>query len=166
LALDEGPLGEQFPAMYSRDLDSPEDTRALGKRLGEIAQAGTVLSLNGPLGAGKTCFAQGVGRGLGIEGPITSPTFILVASYPSGRLPFFHADYYRLGDESEFTELGLDEVIGREGVTVVEWADRFPSSLPSDHLRIDLEDLDPGRRRMTAQAFGPRSAALLEALNV
>jgi tRNA threonylcarbamoyladenosine biosynthesis protein TsaE len=152
--------------MFSRDLDSPEATQALGRRLGELAAAGTVLSLNGPLGAGKTCFAQGVGRGLGIEGPITSPTFILLASYPHGRLPFFHADYYRLGDESEFRELGLEEVIGREGLTLIEWADRFPDSLPADHLHIDLEDLGPGRRRFTAQAHGPQSSALLEALGV
>jgi len=150
--------------MSTRILRSPEATQALGRSLGQHAVPGTVLCLNGPLGAGKTCFAQGVGRGLGIEGPITSPTFVLMATYPDARLPFFHADYYRLGDESELVELGLDEVLGREGIALIEWADRFPDSLPADHLRIDLEEVDPSTRRFRFTAGGPKAEALLEAI--
>ena len=106
--------------MFEQLLESPEVTQALGRRFAELAVPGTVLSLNGPLGAGKTCFAQGVGRGLGIEGPITSPTFIICAVYPDARLPLHHADFYRLGDSSELVELGLDEVMGVEGIALIE----------------------------------------------
>ena len=150
--------------MFERLLDSPEATQKLGARFAELAEPGTVLSLNGPLGAGKTCFAQGVGRGLGIEGPITSPTFILCAVYPHARLPFHHADFYRLGDASELTELGLDEVMGTEGFSLVEWGDRFAEELPADHIRVTLEDLGPTQRRLQATASGPRSRKLLERL--
>ncbi len=151
--------------MFTRDLTSPEATQALGERLGALAQSGTVLCLNGPLGAGKTCFAQGVGRGLGVQELVTSPTFILLATYTSGRMPFFHGDFYRLGDESELVELGLEEVLGKEGLTLVEWADRFGDSF-GDCVRMDLKDLGPGLRRLTAVAHGPRSQSLLEALGV
>lgn len=150
--------------MFERLLDSPAATQKLGARFAELAQPGTVLSLNGPLGAGKTCFAQGVGRGLGIEGPITSPTFILCAVYPEARLPFHHADFYRLGDASELIELGLDEVMGSEGFALVEWGDRFGEALPEDHIRVSLEDLGPELRRLRATAHGPKSRELLDRL--
>ena len=150
--------------MFERLLDSPEATQKLGARFAELAHPGTVLSLNGPLGAGKTCFAQGVGRGLDIEGPITSPTFILCAVYPDARMPFHHADFYRLGDASELVELGLDEVMGTEGFSLVEWGDRFSDALPADHIRVTLEDVGPTERRLTATAHGPRSLELLERL--
>jgi tRNA threonylcarbamoyladenosine biosynthesis protein TsaE len=148
--------------MFTCELTSPEATQAFGARIGTLAQPGTVLCLNGPLGAGKTCFAQGVGRGLGVEELVTSPTFILLASYTSGRMPFFHGDFYRLGDESELVELGLEEVLGKEGLALIEWADRYADSFV-DCVRIELEDLGPGLRRLTAVANGPRSQALLEA---
>ena len=148
--------------MFERLLESPEATQALGRAFAVKAKSGAVFALNGPLGAGKTCFAQGVGQGLGLEGPITSPTFILLATYPEARLPFFHADFYRLGDESELVELGLDEVMGVEGVALIEWADRFADCLPADHLRIELEDRGEGRRFLRAEATGPKSSALLE----
>jgi tRNA threonylcarbamoyladenosine biosynthesis protein TsaE len=163
-ALDEVPFKEQFAPMLIRECSSPDATQALGVRFGELAQAGTVLCLNGPLGAGKTCFAQGVGRGLGVRELVTSPTFILLATYTSGRLPLFHADFYRLGDESELVELGLDEVLGREGIALIEWADRFTDGF-EDYIRIEIEDLGPGQRRFTAVAHGPRSAALLVAFD-
>ena len=150
--------------MFEQLLESPEVTQALGRRFAELAVPGTVLSLNGPLGAGKTCFAQGVGRGLGIEGPITSPTFIICAVYPDARLPLHHADFYRLGDSSELVELGLDEVMGVEGVALIEWGDRFSEELPADHIRIAMEDRGEHARYLRATAYGPRSARLLEAL--
>jgi tRNA threonylcarbamoyladenosine biosynthesis protein TsaE len=151
--------------MFTRDLTSPEATQALGERMGALAKSGTVLCLNGELGAGKTCFAQGVGRGLGVKELVTSPTFILLATYTSGRMPLFHGDFYRLGDESELAELGLEEVMGKEGLTLIEWAGRFAGSF-GDHVHIVFSDLGPESRRFTAVAHGPRAVALLEALDV
>ncbi len=152
--------------MAHLNFHSPAETRAFGHRLGECAEQGCVAALVGDLGAGKTCLSQGIAAGLGVQGPITSPTFVIVQAYPDGRLPFFHADYYRLGEESELTELGLDEILEGEGVAAVEWADRFWETLPADHLRLSLEFGGPLSRRLTVEATGPRAAAWWEAARV
>jgi tRNA threonylcarbamoyladenosine biosynthesis protein TsaE len=143
----------------------PEATQSLGRELGACAQPGSVLALCGELGAGKTCLAQGVGAGLGVEGPVTSPTFTLVWLHESGRLPFAHADFYRLGDGSELQELGLEELLEGDGVAVVEWADRFPESLPQDRLVGTLRHLGLTQRELTLQALGPKSRAWLACLS-
>ena len=122
------------------------------------------IGLNGELGAGKTCLAQGIAAGLGISGPVTSPTFALVQFYEGGRLPFFHADFYRLGDVSEIEALGWEDVLAAEAVLAVEWANRFPSELPTDHLRLALGVLDAERRTLEVRAEGPTAAQLLERL--
>ena len=150
--------------MWECMLDSPGATRELGERIGASAPRGLVVALVGDLGAGKTCMAQGIASGLGIQGPVTSPTFIIVAAYPEARLPFYHADFYRLGDVSELGEIGLDEVLGSDAVCVVEWADLYLESLPADHLRLVLEHVGENTRRLQATAHGERSAALLEAV--
>jgi len=150
--------------MWTKELDDVDATRALGRRLGERAPPGTVVALVGDLGAGKTALAKGVGEGLGAPGPITSPTFILLAVYEGGRLPLYHADLYRLGDESELVELGLEEALEGDGVSLVEWADRFPDALPVDRLEIALEWVGPGARRATLRATGPRAEALASLL--
>ncbi len=145
-------------------LVGPESTARLGRSLGEAAPAGSVLALTGDLGAGKTSLAQGVGAGLGVQGPITSPTFTLLWVHESGRLPLVHADFYRLGDESELVELGLEEWLGEVGVAVVEWAERFEQALPADRLVGVLEHRGPGARRLVLRATGPAAAAWLAAL--
>jgi tRNA threonylcarbamoyladenosine biosynthesis protein TsaE len=152
--------------MAHRTFQSPEQTRAFGQRLGETAVSGCVAALVGELGAGKTCLSQGIAAGLSVRGPITSPTFVIVQAYPDGRLPFFHADYYRLGEDSELVELGLDEILEGEGVVAVEWADRFWETLPADHLRLTLEFGGPLTRSLAVEATGPRSAAWWEAARV
>jgi tRNA threonylcarbamoyladenosine biosynthesis protein TsaE len=152
--------------MAHRTFHSAAETRAFGLRLGETAAPGCVAALVGDLGAGKTCLSQGIAAGLGVRGPVTSPTFVIVQAYPDGRLPFFHADYYRLGEESELTELGLDEILEGEGVAAVEWADRFWETLPEDHLRLALAFEGAETRGLTVEATGPRAAAWWEAARV
>ncbi len=143
---------------------SHEATHALGVELGAAAAPGTVLALTGDLGMGKTVLAKGVGAGLGVRGVVTSPTFIIVAAHEGGRLPFWHADLYRLADGSELEQLGLDELTESDGVAVIEWAERFPEVLPGDHVAIEITEQGDGRR-IQLVAHGPRSAALIERLD-
>ena len=145
-------------------LVGPESTARLGRSLGETAPVGAVLALTGDLGAGKTSLAQGVGAGLGVRGPITSPTFTLMWVHEDGRLPFVHADFYRLGDESELVELGLEEWLGVVGVAVVEWAERFEDALPADRLVGVLEHRGPDSRTCALRATGPVAAGWLAGL--
>ena len=141
--------------------EEAEDTWRLGQALAEVARPGTVVSLDGDLGAGKTCFSQGVGAGLEVAEPVVSPTFILVAEY-EGRLPLLHADAYRL-EPGEVEQIGLEESLeGWPGVALVEWATRVEEALPGDRLRVLLLLDEPGRR-VEITATGKRSAAVLDA---
>lgn len=124
---------------------SPEETQALGEILGRLAQAGEVIALCGELGTGKTCLAQGLGRGLGVAVPVLSPTFVLAREY-RGRLPFWHLDAYRLSSEEEAEGSGLTDYLPGEGVTAVEWADKIAGLLPEDHLTVRLTFSGSGRR--------------------
>jgi tRNA threonylcarbamoyladenosine biosynthesis protein TsaE len=142
-------------------LRSATDTTALGARLGARLFEGAVVCLHGGLGAGKTCFAQGIARGLGVEGTVASPTFVLVAEYPDARVPLRHADLYRLESEDELRALGIEERIGADGAWVIEWADRFPDAWPPDRLEVTLADHADGRV-LTAVATGPRHTLLLD----
>jgi tRNA threonylcarbamoyladenosine biosynthesis protein TsaE len=119
---------------------SPDATRALAAALGPFLEPGDVVSLVGGLGAGKTAFAQGVAQGLGVAGPVTSPTFTIVQEY-EGRLPVAHVDVYRLDTVQDLYDLGFDELIDDGRVTIVEWGDRVVQALPADHLVIRI---DPG----------------------
>jgi len=127
--------------MMSIVSSSVEQTRALGERLGRLVFPGALIALMGDLGAGKTAFAQGLAKGLGVLGPVPSPTFVLVQVHEGGRLPLWHADFYRLGDESELDALGIFE--RGPAVLVAEWADRFP--FREDHLEIRINDAAEGR---------------------
>ncbi len=140
-------------------------TRAFGERLGRAVFPGAVLALVGDLGAGKTLLAQGVGQGLGVLGPVTSPTFILARLHEGGRLPMLHADLYRLSDEEEAELIGLPDALAGDGVSLVEWADRLQQLLPADHLRVELAWIPgaPERRVLTVAATGPLHS-VLEAL--
>jgi len=154
---------------YSLDFisHSQAQTRRFGARLGELLQGGDVICLAGELGAGKTCLAQGIGRGLGIEEPITSPSFTLINEYrqEQARLPFYHTDLYRLGEVKEVLTLGLDEYFYGEGVCVIEWADRAPEALPAEHLWIELRYIDESNRGLLMKAVGKRYEELLREFN-
>ena len=134
---------------------SPDATLELGRRLGELAGAGDVVALTGPLGAGKTVFAKGVARGLGVESVVNSPTFILMNEH-QGRLRLFHIDAYRLEDADEAAAAGLLDERGREGVTVIEWADRIEPLLPSDRLDVALDMRREGDRIIRLAPRGAR----------
>ena len=116
---------------------SVEETRALGEQLGrELLRAGDVVVLTGELGTGKTALAQGVGRGLGVEGPVVSPTFTLVREY-EGRIRLSHVDIYRLERVQEIHELGIEEQM-EESVTLIEWGEVAASALPADRLEVRI----------------------------
>lgn len=116
----------------------PGDTANLAARLAALLRPGDVLILSGQLGSGKTLFAAGIAAGLGVEEPVTSPSYVLVREYRSGFLPLIHADLYRVRTRNEFDDLDLIAQAA-EGVLVIEWGDVVEVDLPSDHLRIDFE---------------------------
>ena len=128
------------PATLSGRLisDGPDETRAIGRRIGTAAGPGTVLALTGELGAGKTQLAKGVAEGLGVTSVVNSPTFVLMNEH-LGRLRLYHIDAYRLGDAEEASAAGLLDDRHADGVTVVEWADRLDGWLPAERLEIHLE---------------------------
>ena len=117
--------------------DSADETRAVAVALGELLAPGDLVLLVGDLGAGKTAFAQGLARGLGVEEPVTSPTFTIVQEY-AGRLPVVHVDVYRLDRLQDLYDLGLEEA-GDRGVTVVEWGDLVEQAVPAEHLVVRIE---------------------------
>ena len=141
----------------------PASTRALGERLGRAAAAGDVIALSGPLGAGKTELARGIARGLDVAGPVSSPTFILVAEH-EGRLPLFHLDGYRLAGPEDALGAGLLDERRAAGVTVVEWAERLWAALPAGRLEIRLDGSGDDPRSLVCRATDARHARLLEAL--
>lgn len=122
-----------------------DETFAIGKELSEKATPGTVYCLNGDLGTGKTVFSQGFGKGLGIDEPISSPTFTILKEYHEGRLPLYHFDVYRIGDVEEMDEIGYYEFIDGEGVCLIEWSQLIEDILPRKHFQITIEkDLEKG----------------------
>ena len=124
---------------------SPEETFRVGMRLGQKAAAGQVFTLTGDLGVGKTVFTQGLARGLGIVEPVSSPTFTIVQVYDEGRLPFYHFDVYRIGDVEEMDEVGFDDYIMGDGVSLIEWADLIEEILPEKRTEFLIEkDLEQG----------------------
>lgn len=136
------------------ETNSPEETFAFARRLGEEARPGTVYTLTGDLGVGKTVFAQGLARGLGIEEAVGSPTFTIVQVYDEGRLPFYHFDVYRIGDIEEMDEIGYEDYFYGDGVCLVEWAELIGELLPKTRVEIVIEkDLEKGfdYRRITLQ---------------
>jgi tRNA threonylcarbamoyladenosine biosynthesis protein TsaE len=155
------------PILDEHSLDfishSEAQTRRFGARLGEFLQGGDVICLEGELGAGKTCLAKGIGQGLGIAGPITSPSFTLINEYrqEQSRLLFYHIDLYRLGEAKETLTLGLEEYFYGEGVCVVEWADRAPGAIPAEHLWIEFRYIVETKRGLLMKAVGRRYEELL-----
>lgn len=130
---------------------SPEETQALGQRLGARLGAGAVVACIGELGAGKTCFLQGLVRGLGVESAVTSPTFVLVNQY-RGRLPVYHLDAYRTESLTELLDLGVEELLHGDGVTVIEWADKLLPLLPARTIAVTITGLGDEPRRIVVEA--------------
>lgn len=117
---------------------SPEETFELGKRIGGEAKEGAVYTLIGDLGVGKTVFTQGMASGLGITDHVNSPTFTILQVYDEGRCPFYHFDVYRIGDVSEMDEIGYEDCIYGEGVSLIEWANLIEEILPENYTRITI----------------------------
>jgi tRNA threonylcarbamoyladenosine biosynthesis protein TsaE len=139
-------------------------TERLGVRLGELLKPGDVICLAGPLGAGKTVFARGIGRGWGSAIRVTSPTFILVQEYPryrDGRI-LYHVDCYRLASEGDIVTTGLEDILSSDGATMIEWPEKVEAWLPEDRFWIALRHLSETRRGLRITASGERSAELLK----
>jgi tRNA threonylcarbamoyladenosine biosynthesis protein TsaE len=136
---------------------SPEETLALGETWGRAAARGLVIGLTGDLGAGKTQLAKGIARGLGVTERIHSPTFTLLNQYETGRLPLFHIDLYRLETPEQIIAAGLEEYFHPDGVTVIEWAERWPDAPARFQVRfcqVRIETLNETDRRITYEDIG------------
>ncbi len=135
---------------------SPEYTKNLGEKIGKDIHPGSVIALFGDLGSGKTVFAQGLAKGLGVKSIVTSPTFVIINEY-EGRLPFYHIDTYRLTSPEDMHNLGYEEYFYSNGVTAIEWAQKIEDLLPEEHLRVDFKILGESEREITLTAFGHNS---------
>ena len=159
-----------MPILESTTLEfisgSPVQTARIGERLGRLLRGGEVICLEGQLGAGKTCLAQGIGRGWGTAEELTSPTFTLIHELrrPIDRSKLYHVDLYRLNSESEAWMLGLTDLMESDDSVIIEWPERAPTILPPDRLWITLEFVDETRRRLTFTATDGVHQALVNAL--
>ena len=137
--------------------NTPKETFDFGKSLGEKARAGTVYTLIGDLGVGKTVLTQGLAKGLEIQEPISSPTFTIVQVYEEGRLPLYHFDVYRIGDVEEMDEIGYEDYFYGDGVSLIEWANLIEEILPEKYTEIRIEkNLEKGfdYRKITVTSMG------------
>ncbi|TCI51979.1 tRNA (adenosine(37)-N6)-threonylcarbamoyltransferase complex ATPase subunit type 1 TsaE [Exiguobacterium sp. SH1S21] len=132
--------------MYTLITHSAPETQAVAEKLAALVKAGTVITLNGDLGAGKTTFTQGFAKGLGVTRNVNSPTFTIMKQY-QGRLPLYHMDVYRLEDTGD--DIGLEEYINGDGVAIVEWSNLIESSLPTERLAITIERTGDEERKIT-----------------
>ena len=133
--------------------ESAADTRALGAALAHMLREGDVLLLLGDMGAGKSEMARGIARGLGVSGPVPSPSFTILNVYTEGSILLNHFDWYRVHDASELAESGLDEEVGR-GITVIEWPERAPSLWPEDRLEITITAVSDQGRSIDIRSIG------------
>jgi tRNA threonylcarbamoyladenosine biosynthesis protein TsaE len=156
------------PILREGELDiishSVEQTQRLGIRLGSLLQPGDVICLSGDMGAGKTMFSVGIGRGWGSRTPLTSPTYTLIHEHrhehePNKRL--YHLDCYRLSGPEEAEQLGLDDILTGRGPVIFEWPEHIETALPAERLWIDLRVLEPTRRTFVFTAVGERYETLL-----
>ena len=139
------------------ETNTPKETFDFGKSLGESAKPGTVYTLIGDLGVGKTVLTQGLAKGLEIQEPISSPTFTIVQVYEEGRLPLYHFDVYRIGDVEEMEEIGYEDYFYGEGVSLIEWANLIEEILPEKYTEIKIEkELEKGfdYRKITVTSMG------------
>lgn len=136
------------------ETNAPEETFALGRQLGQESVSGQIYTLTGDLGVGKTVFTQGFAAGLGVTGPVNSPTFTILQIYDDGRLPLYHFDVYRIADVEEMDEIGCEDCFYGDGVCLIEWAELIEDFLPEKCRRVTIEkNLEKGfdYRRITIE---------------
>ena len=148
---------------YKRTTTSAQATQQLAETLAVQVRPNDVVVLMGDLAAGKTQFAQGVARGLGIQEPITSPTFNIQLDYEGGRLPLHHFDLYRIEHEEELNDIGFYETTESGGVSLIEWGDKFPGALPYSYMEIEItkDVTNPTNRVIYAHSYGESARQLL-----
>jgi tRNA threonylcarbamoyladenosine biosynthesis protein TsaE len=139
---------KRFSMMRQIESHSAQETVEFGRLLAGELRSGDVVALVGELGAGKTCLVKGIALGLGITQAVTSPTFTLIHEYRDGRLPLYHVDLYRLNSAEQAIGIGVEDYLGTEGVTVIEWAEKIEPLLPEHARRIHLETKDESTRRI------------------
>ena len=130
--------------------NSPEETEAIGKRLGEMLTPGAVIAYQGDLGAGKTAFTRGVALGLGAKEPVTSPTYTIVNEYLSGKYPLFHFDMYRLASSDDLFDIGWEDYLERGGICAVEWSENVADAM-ENAIVVTIEKLGEDTRRITIE---------------
>jgi len=146
---------------------SAAETQRLGQTLGAGIHEPIIIALTGDLASGKTAFVQGLAKGLDVSEKyyITSPTFTLINEYP-GRHPLFHVDLYRIEHASELAEIGLDEILQKNAVIAIEWAERLPADMLLCHLKLRLRMIDENSRRIDIFAYGHQAGNLLKTLEI
>ncbi len=147
---------QKNPEPVTRITRGPGDTRRLARQLLRRLPDGVVLALYGDLGSGKTCFVQGLAEGLGICEPVTSPTFTLAHEY-RGRRPLRHVDLYRIASEDEALQMGIEEYLGGDGITAIEWAERMAGLLPEETLHISFRPGEKPSQRLVTISPDPPS---------
>tara|TARA_B100001123_G_C14945549_1_gene881493 strand:+ start:154 stop:663 length:510 start_codon:yes stop_codon:yes gene_type:complete len=144
---------------------SPDETQSLGNKIGRLSTPGDLILMTGELGAGKTCFTQGVLNGIGSPDHVRSPTFVLVMEYKA-RIPLYHADLYRISESAELDSIGIEDYFNSDGICVVEWADRFDYLYQLEHLaiQIDWDRSGPSseKRRINLTSKGLRHSKLID----
>ncbi|MBA7582250.1 tRNA threonylcarbamoyladenosine biosynthesis protein TsaE [subsurface metagenome] len=143
---------------------SPEETKNLGKEVSKLTKPGDILAFYGELGAGKTCFIQGISQGLEVKDYVTSPSFTIINEY-QGKVPIYHFDLFRLDNDEDILELGYEEYFYGEGLTVIEWAEKIEQLLPKKHLKVDIKFKDRYQRTISFISQGDRFNKFLEELN-
>lgn len=144
-----------------RKTSSVEGTKQLAASLVPHLRTGDTVILSGDLGAGKTHFVQGVAQSLGIQAPVTSPTFNILLSYEGGQLPLHHLDLYRLEDQDQLEDIGFYEVVEEDGVCFIEWGEKFPEALPLSYLEVSITVDEESLRKVKIHACGERARQLL-----
>jgi len=134
--------------------NSPVETEAIGRQLAKDVEAGSVLALKGELGSGKTLLTKGLVAGLGSSAAVTSPTFTIVHEYKGGQLPIYHFDFFRLENRESAARLGVEDYFFSDGISVIEWADRFPDLVPEHPRWISFEIKSERQRIITLLSDG------------
>ncbi|MCL5269756.1 MAG: tRNA (adenosine(37)-N6)-threonylcarbamoyltransferase complex ATPase subunit type 1 TsaE [bacterium] len=154
-----------FPLLWEYRSASPAQTIRVGRAIGRACRGGEIILLDGPLGAGKTCLANGIARGLNIEGPLISPTYVILRTYASPRgLKLHHLDFYRLSGDDDLASVGLEDCFGEDAVILAEWPGQCPGAFEEFTLALRLEPLDETVRRIRAYAGTVPSASPLTSL--
>ena len=144
---------------------SPEETKNLGKDVSKLVKPGDILAFYGELGAGKTCFIQGISLGLEVKDYVTSPSFTIINEY-QGKVPIYHFDLFRLNNAEEILELGYEEYFYGEGLTVIEWAEKIEQLLTKEHLKIEIKFMDRYQRTISFISQGNRFDKFLKELSI